>query len=83
MLDQISTIRITFIKWEFMTVHILINTNLIPTGFVTCLNILCRKILYVLINCTSEEVTPQIRSISAVVVAKKNVFDSIVLTLQL
>ena len=49
-----------------------------PTGFATCLNILCRKV-YVLINSTLEEVTPKIQSISAVIIAKKQFFDSIVL----
>ena len=53
---------------------------LTPKGSAPCLNIQCRKILDVLINCTTEEVARQIQRISALMVAK-NIFDCMVLLL--
>ena len=49
-------------------------------GSAPCINIQRRKALDVLVNCATEEVAQQIRSISALMVAK-NFFDGIVLLL--
>ena len=53
---------------------------LTPKRHAPCLKIRCRKTLDVLINCTTEEVARQIRSISALMVAK-NISGGIVLFL--
>ena len=58
--------------------HSCIHTYTHPS--IHCLNVRCRKTLDVLINCTTEEVARQIRSISALMVAK-NIVDGIVLLL--